>query len=527
MKAAVLFAFLLAATAVQAQQPTLAEVFDLPPHVTAQELTQKSPDRTQRYVVKCVVMFQRRDGIFMGYGGGSNFILTPRRNSTWPSGLSPQRLRPGDEVELSGILVNSRELLQLQDVIFRVTARDRPLPVPIELTEAQLPTFPHKCDLVRITIPLRYVAQSRLSPGHFIMRLFLGETHRVTAMVVSSASLSRDHILDGYMVEVTGFLTRQNVNESYLWMRTPEDIRVFGPGPTLQLQRRWQWGSLAFILLGGIALWIIALRRQVKAQTHALVETNERLKASETELIANLEKEKEINDLKSSFVSLVSHEFRTPLAVILSSTELLRNHMARLGEDARRTQMDNIIQSTNIMSGMIEEVLLLGKVEGGRMVCSPVPIDLAAFAAVLVDEGLSATRQRCPIRLEITQPPTHQAMADPALLRHIFSNLISNAVKYSPEGSPIDFILTPQVDDVVCVIRDRGIGIPEKDRAHLFEAFHRAGNVGQRNGTGLGLVICKGCVELHGGSIHIESEEQEGTAVTVTLPLFKKTEATD
>ncbi|MES2737039.1 MAG: HAMP domain-containing sensor histidine kinase [Verrucomicrobiota bacterium] len=518
MKTALIFALLLSTVAaLHAQQPTLAEVFDQP-HVTAQELAKKAVGREQRYVVKCVVMFQRLDGIFMGHAEGTNFILTPRRNPSWPAGLNRVRLRPGDEVEVSGFLINARELLQMNDVVFRVTARDRPLPAPLELSESQLPTFPHKCDLVRLTIPLRYVAQTN-GPNHFIMRLFLGDRHRVTAMVGSSAKLSRDHLLDGYMVEVTGFLTRQNGNESYLWMRSPEDIRVFGPGPTVQMQRRWQWGTVAFIGIGGIGLWILALRRQVRVQTRTLRAVNERLQSSEKELIANLTREKEVNELKSNFVSLVSHEFRTPLAVILSSTELLRNHMARLGEETRRTQMDNIIQSTHIMSGMIEEVLLLGKVEGGHMTCTPVPLDLATFAAVVVDEGLSATQKRCPIHLYIAPLPG-PAVADPALLRHIFSNLLGNAVKYSPDGSPVEFSISHEKGQGLLVIRDQGIGIPEKDRGRLFEAFHRASNVGQRSGTGLGLVIVKRCVELHGGSISVESEEQKGTTVTVRLPLF-------
>jgi signal transduction histidine kinase len=305
-------------------------------------------------------------------------------------------------------------------------------------------------------------------------------------------------------------------------MRTPEDIRVLGPGPAMQRQRQWQWGTIGAIAAAAIALWIIALRRQVRIQTHELMQTNARLEASQIDLQANLTREKEVSDLKSSFVSMVSHEFRTPLAVILSSTELLRNHAERLNEGTRRTQMDNIIQSTQIMSGMIEEVLVLGKVEDGRMSCTPVPLDLADFAAVLVDEGLSATKHRCPIRLQITDLQ-EQALADPALLRHIFSNLLSNAVKYSPEGSSVDFSLTSQGSDVVCIVRDRGIGIPEADLARLFQAFHRAGNVGQRSGTGLGLVIVKRCVDLHSGSIQIESLEHGGTTVTVSLPVFDQT----
>jgi signal transduction histidine kinase len=502
-----------------AQEQTLAEVFDQAVHVTPQELSKKALGRTLRHAVKCTVMFQRLDGIFMAHGGGFNFILTPRRTASWPSGLTQARLQPGDEVEVSGFPMNAREILQMTDVIYRVTGRDRPVPQPIELTEKQLGTTPHRCDLVRLTVPLRYLFRSKGS-NHFVTRMSLGDQAKIAAFLGTTAEFSRDHISDGDMLEITGYLTQQSDGQSYVWMRTPEDIRVLGPGPAMQRQRQWQWGTVGSLAAAAIALWIVLLRRQVSLQTSALTQANARLQASEADLIANLAREKEVNDLKSSFVSMVSHEFRTPLAVILSSTELLRNHAARLSEEKQRTQMDNIIQSTQLMSGMIEEVLVLGKVEDGRMICAPVPLALADYAAMLVDEGLSATKHRCPIHLHIGPGLEHKALADPALLRHIFSNLISNAVKYSPEGSAVDFSITRSSTQAIFTVNDRGIGIPEPDRTRLFEAFHRASNVGQRTGTGLGLVIVKRCVDLHGGSITVDSIEHGGTTVRVTLPVF-------
>jgi signal transduction histidine kinase len=520
MKHLIAIAFLFTAVSqLSAQQAGVVEIFDQAAPITPQELAKQRPSREQRYAVKCVVMFQRLDDVFMAHGGGMNFILTPRRASGWPAPLTPVRLRAGDELELSGLLLFTKDILQMTDVVFRVIGRDRPVPAPISLNEADLPTAPHRCDLVRLTAPLNYLIKSR-SSSHLQTRFFLGEDGKIVAIVGTKEPLSREHISDGYMLEVTGYLTKQSDGQSYLWMRTPEDIRVLGPGPAMQRQRQWQWGTVGSLAAAAIALWIVLLRRQVSLQTSALTQANARLQASETDLIANLAREKEVNDLKSSFVSMVSHEFRTPLAVILSSTELLRNHAARLSEEKQRTQMDNIIQSTQLMSGMIEEVLVLGKVEDGRMSCTPVPLALADFAAVLVDEGLSATKNRCPIQLHIGPDLEDKALADPALLRHIFSNLISNAVKYSPEGSAVDFTITRAGTLAICTVKDRGIGIPEPDRARLFEAFHRASNVGQRTGTGLGLVIVKRCVDLHGGSISVDSIERAGTTVTVTLPVF-------
>jgi len=523
MRALVVFAMLLAAaTCLKAQQLTLAEAFDQAAHVTADELSTKKPNREQRYVLKCVIMHQRLNEQCMAVGGGWNFILNPRRATPWPEGVDRIRVQAGDEVEVSGYLLNQEPILQMSDVIYRVIGRDRPLPAPIELGEDQLAAFPHKCDLVRLTAPLGYITK-QFEAGYHTMRFQLGRARTIIGLVDSSKELLREHIPDGSMIEVTGFLTRQDDGRSYVWMRTPEDVRVVGLGPDALRQLRMKWGVIISLVVVAIGLWIFLLRRQVRWQTARLTQANDRLKSSEAELIANLAREKEVSDLKSNFVSMVSHEFRTPLAVILSSTELLRNHMARLNEEMRRTQMDNIVQSTQLMSGMIEEVLLLGKVEGGRMACAPVDLDLAGFAAVLVDEGLSATKQRCPIQLTVSDEVRGDAKGDPALLRHIFSNLLSNAVKYSPEGRIVDFTISRDGDHAVCTVSDHGIGIPEQDRARLFEAFHRAGNVGQRTGTGLGLVIVKRCIDLHGGSIEVDSIEHGGTTVIVRLPLFAPT----
>jgi signal transduction histidine kinase len=523
MRALTILVMLLAGAAMGNAQPlTLAEAFAQPAHVTADELSKKKPGREPRYVLKCVIMDQRINQQCMAVSGGWNLILNPSGPALWPQGLERERLRAGDEVEVSGYLNNSELILQMNDVVYRVIGRDRPTPVPIELQLSDVDAYPHRCDLVRLTAPLGYVIR-QFEGGYHTVRFQVGEGRDIIGIVATPKELLRDQIPDDCMIELTGFLTREEDGSSYIWMRTPEDVRVVGLGPDAVRRLRLKWGLGIFLVVAAIGLWIFLLRRQVRWQTTKLRQANDRLKSSEAELIANLAREKEVSDLKSNFVSMVSHEFRTPLAVILSSTELLRNHMDQLNEEMRRTQMDNIVQSTVLMSGMIEEVLLLGKVEGGRMVCAPVDLDLAGFAAVLVDEGLSATKQRCPIQLTVNDEVRGQAKGDPALLRHIFSNLLSNAAKYSPEGSVITFTIVRDGDYAVCTVRDNGIGIPEPDRARLFEAFHRAGNVGQRTGTGLGLVIVKRCVDLHGGSIEVDSIEHGGTTVIVRLPLFAPT----
>ena len=166
-------------------------------------------------------------------------------------------------------------------------------------------------------------------------------------------------------------------------------------------------------------------------------------------------------------------------------------------------------------------VLLIGSFDAGKMDYKPVPLDLARFAGRLVDEVLSATDRRCPILLTLDEM-SGSSHADERLLQHIFTNLLTNAVKYSECGETVHFEITSDGADAVCAIRDRGIGIPEADREWLFSAFHRGQNVGERAGSGLGLVIVKRCADAHGGRIHVDSTLGAGTTVTVRLPVFSK-----
>jgi PAS domain S-box-containing protein len=242
-------------------------------------------------------------------------------------------------------------------------------------------------------------------------------------------------------------------------------------------------------------------------------------KQVETELLRALAREKELGQLKSNFVSMISHEFRTPLGIILSSAELLEGYFDQLEAHERREQLESIQKQSHRMAALMEEALLLGQFEAGKLEFKPVPLELRLCCRRLVDEVLSATDRQCPIRL-VDHPLPGPAYADERLLRHIFHNLLTNAVKYSAPGTPVEFQVALRDTHAVFVIRDAGIGIPDADREWLFEAFHRGRNVGDRPGTGLGLTIVKRCVALHGGTIKIESRLGEGTTVTVALPVF-------
>lgn len=232
-----------------------------------------------------------------------------------------------------------------------------------------------------------------------------------------------------------------------------------------------------------------------------------------------LAREKELGQLKSNFISMVSHEFRTPLGVILSSAEILDSYFEQLEPGERREHLQSIQRNTRRMAGLMEEVLVLGMVEAGKMEFKPLPLDLRVFCQRLLEELQSATERKCPVVFEPKNVPT-TALADERLLRHIFSNLIGNAIKYSSAGSPVEFEIRPEGRQAICVLRDRGVGIPIEDQERLFQAFHRGANVREVPGTGLGLTIVKRCVELHGGTLDLESRLGQGTTVTVSLPLF-------
>lgn len=240
-------------------------------------------------------------------------------------------------------------------------------------------------------------------------------------------------------------------------------------------------------------------------------------KRAEMELKRALERERELHQLKSDFVSMVSHEFRTPLGIIQSSAEILADYLEQLEPEERREQLQSIIHSSGRMARLMEEVLLLGRLEANRMQFKPAPLDLAALCRCLVDEMQSAMPHEVRIEFFTADLPM-RFLADESLLRHILLNLLSNAVKYSEAGQTVTFLGRSTASGVEFVIQDRGIGIPAAELEHLFTAFQRGSNVGQRPGTGLGLMIVKRCLELHGGTLTLDSQPQQGTTAIVNLP---------
>ncbi|MEA5624520.1 ATP-binding protein [Nostoc sp. UHCC 0251] len=256
--------------------------------------------------------------------------------------------------------------------------------------------------------------------------------------------------------------------------------------------------------INGVVLvfWDLSERRQTKLLEQAL------------------EKEQELNRLKSLFISTVSHEFRNPLTVIQSAVELIEMQGANLTDAKRAIYVKRIQGAVQSLEKLMEEVLFMGRAEAEKLVYNPAPLNLEQFCRELIEDFSIVESSVCELVFSCQSDHT-DAVMDEGLLHYLFENLLSNAVKYSPRGGKIQFdlICDPIQKVAIFYIQDQGMGIPEPDQARLFESFYRASNVQSIQGTGLGLVIVKRCVDAHRGQISVTSQVGIGTTFTVVLPL--------
>lgn len=244
-------------------------------------------------------------------------------------------------------------------------------------------------------------------------------------------------------------------------------------------------------------------------------------KQIEDEIRHALQVERELNELKSNFVSIVSHEFRTPLTVLRTSVELLENYGHCATEEQKQVYFQRIRSAITNMKQLLEDVLVVGKAEAGKLDFRPTPLDIELFCQEIVEEIQHGVGVNHNIVFTCEGNFEH-ACLDPNLLRPILTNLLSNAVKYSDKGNQVEFTMTTDQDLVSIEVVDHGIGIPKKDQPHLFELFHRASNVATIRGTGLGLSIVQQCVTHHEGQVSFVSKEGVGTTFRVTLPLHSE-----
>lgn len=265
-------------------------------------------------------------------------------------------------------------------------------------------------------------------------------------------------------------------------------------------ERLWQPDEVEILSEVSVQLAIAIQQGELLAQTQA-----------------SLVKEKQLNNFKSQFITTVSHEYRTPLASVLAAASTLHKHGDKLDMLKQQRFLEIIEQKARHLSKLVDDMLLVNQIELDKTKFKPAPLDLMHFFSDLMEQQRLVVTDAHELIFKVTGN-AHLFWGDKGLLRQIFTNLVSNAIKYSPDGGNVEFHLIDKETEIIFHVKDEGIGIPPRELDNLFQSFSRASNVDTIPGTGLGLFIAKACVELHEGSITLNSHVEQGTVVTVRLP---------
>jgi PAS domain S-box-containing protein len=252
-----------------------------------------------------------------------------------------------------------------------------------------------------------------------------------------------------------------------------------------------------------------------------LMKEMENEKEVELTLEKSLKKEKELNEMKSRFISTTSHEFRTPLTAILSSSELLKKYAVNWSEDKKAEHFERIKHSIQYLVRLLDDILTISRTETGEISYNPEQIDLVVFAEECVESSKSLLMENHSLKLNYLSR-RKKFILDKKLMSFIFNNLLSNAAKYSPKGGTIGLTISTRDKILSIELSDEGIGIPPEETGNIFNPFYRTKNVENISGNGLGLAIVKSAVELHKGEITVKSELGKGTTFKVKIPVETK-----
>lgn len=260
------------------------------------------------------------------------------------------------------------------------------------------------------------------------------------------------------------------------------------------------------------------LEKEVEERTMILKEAIQKLEQTKDELDNSLKREREVNSMKSRFISIASHEFRTPLATVLSSLSLVEKYSTLQDEEKRLKHIGRIKSSVRNLTDILNDFLSLNKLEEGKVMLNIESFNLHELIENLMQELQGITKKQQKIILSCSNSVNCLVKLDKTLIRNIIINLVSNAIKFSPEKSNISINASLSERELTLSVADQGIGIPEADQKHLFERFFRSSNAGEIQGTGLGLSIVAHYVSLLKGTIKFESKENEGTTFFINLP---------
>lgn len=257
-----------------------------------------------------------------------------------------------------------------------------------------------------------------------------------------------------------------------------------------------------------------------------LTDATRELNAKSQKLERALQKEKELNQMQRQFVSMASHEFRTPLAIIDSTAQRLLSLLHKPDkDDACKKKITKIRNSVERLSSLIESTLAVEAIDSGKTEFNVKACDIHSLIAEVCERQQEISHSHT-IKSNLDDLPG-QIIADEGRLDQIFTNILSNAVKYSPEADSIDVRGWVDADHVVIVVSDQGLGIPEAEIEQIYDRFFRASSACGIVGTGIGLFLVREFVALHNGSVDVKSTEGKGTTFTIRIPISPQVDASE